>query len=257
MGITGKGTLENLVLEGWEAPGVALGAGQVRVAVRAAGINFRDVLALGGADAGAGLGVEGAGVIVEVGAGVSGLGVGDAVMGLFSGAGPVVVVDHRVVVAVPAGLSFVQAAGVPVVFLTAYYGLADLARVRAGESVLVHDAAGGVGMAAVQLARYWGLEVFASASPGEWDTLRGLGLDEQHIASSRTLEFEQTFLAGTAGRGVDVVLNSFAGEFVDAPLRLVARGTFPGNGEDRHPRWRSARRSPSRGAVSSFRFVDP
>ncbi|WP_159052703.1 type I polyketide synthase, partial [Streptomyces bungoensis] len=99
-----------------------------------------------------------------------------------------------------------------------------LADVRAGERVLVHAAAGGVGMAATQLARYLGAEVFATASAGKWGTLRGLGLDEQHIASSRDTDFEAAFLAVTEGRGVDVVLDSLAGEFVDASLRLLPGG---------------------------------
>ncbi|WP_244951192.1 zinc-binding dehydrogenase, partial [Streptomyces sporangiiformans] len=79
-------------------------------------------------------------------------------------------------------------------------------------------------MAAIQLARYLGAEVFATASEGKWDTLRSLGLDDDHIASSRTLEFERKFLAVTDGQGVDVVLNALAGEFVDASLRLLPRG---------------------------------
>ncbi|WP_037886739.1 zinc-binding dehydrogenase, partial [Streptomyces sp. NRRL S-646] len=110
------------------------------------------------------------------------------------------------------------------VFLTAYYALTELGGVRAGESVLVHAAAGGVGMAATQLARHLGAEVFGTASAGKWDTLRELGLDEAHIASSRDTEFEAAFLAATGGRGMDVVLDSLAGEFVDASLRLLPRG---------------------------------
>ena len=92
---------------------------------------------------------------------------GDRVMGQFFGAGPVVVVDHRRIVRIPAGWSLPQAATVPAVFLTAYFALAHVARVSAGERVLVHAATGGVGMAAVQLARHWGLDVYATASPGE------------------------------------------------------------------------------------------
>ena len=151
--------------------------------------------------------------------------VGDRVMGLFpQGAGTVVVTDARLVVGVPAGWSLVQAAGVSVAFLTAYYALADLARVRAGQSLLVHAGTGGVGMAAVALARHWGVEVFATASRGKWDTLRRMGLDEDHIGDSRSLEFEGKFLSVTGGAGVDVVLNSLAGEFVDASLRLLPGG---------------------------------
>ena len=117
-----------------------------------------------------------------------------------------------------------DAATAPVVFATAYYALSTLADVRPGQRVLVHAAAGGVGMAAVQLARHLGLEVFATASRGKWDTLRAMGFDEDHIADSRSLEFEDKFRAVTGGRGVDVVLDSLAGDFVDASLRLVAPG---------------------------------
>ncbi len=219
----GGGTLEDLVLE--PCPQVALEAGQVRIAVQAVGVNFRDVLvALGMVpDQAPVLGGEGAGVVVEVGSGVTGLAVGDRVMGLF-GAGSEAVVDQRLIVVVPEGWSFAEAAGVPVAFLTAFYALVNLAAVRPGESLLVHAATGGVGMAAVQLARQTGLEVFVTASSGKWDTLRDMGFDEDHIGDSRTLEFEEKFLAATAGRGVDVVLNSLAGESVDASLRLLPRG---------------------------------
>jgi polyketide synthase 7 len=145
-------------------------------------------------------------------------------MGLLGIVGSEAVVDARLVTAVPAGWSTSQAAGVPVVFLTALYGLSVLAGLRAGQRVLIHAATGGVGMAAVQLARHWGAEVFATASRGKWDTLRAMGFDEDHIGDSRTTAFEQQFLAATGGRGVDVVLDSLAGEFVDASLRLLVGG---------------------------------
>jgi polyketide synthase 12 len=160
-----------------------------------------------------------------VGPEVRGLGVGDRVMGLFPGTfGPVAVADHRVVTPIPSGWSFEQAAAVPAVFLTAYYGLADLAGLRSGQSVLVHAAAGGVGMAATQLARHWGARVYGTASPGKWDVLREAGIDGACIASSRDTAFEQRFMDETRGRGVDVVLNSLVHEFVDASLRLMPRG---------------------------------
>ncbi|WP_156767260.1 SDR family NAD(P)-dependent oxidoreductase, partial [Mycobacterium sp. E796] len=217
------GTLEDLVAQ--PCPRADVAAGQVRVAVAAVGVNFRDVLvALGMYPGAAQLGAEGAGIVVEVGPEVTGLAVGDAVMGILGLAGSEAVVDQRYVVRVPQGWSLTEAAGVPVVFLTALYGLSVLAGVRAGQRVLVHAAAGGVGMAAVQLARHWGAEVFVTASRGKWDTLRAMGFDENHIGDSRSLEFEQKFLAATDGAGVDVVLNSLAGEFTDASLRLLASG---------------------------------
>ncbi len=219
----GAGTLVDLVVR--PCPRVELAAGQVRVAVAAVGVNFRDVLvALGMYPGGGELGVEGSGVVVEVGPGVTGLAVGDAVMGLFGLVGSEAVLDARLVAGVPAGWSLAEAAGVPVVFLTAFYGLSVLAGVTVGQKVLVHAATGGVGMAAVQLARYWGAEVFATASRGKWDTLRAMGFDDEHIGDSRSLAFQEKFLAATGGAGVDVVLNSLAGEFTDASLRLLAGG---------------------------------
>ncbi|WP_055567665.1 type I polyketide synthase [Streptomyces atriruber] len=205
-----------------------LGPDEVRVAVRATGVNFRDVLVSLGVvpDREALFGSEGAGVVLEVGSGVTGLAVGDRVMGLLSGsyAGPVAVADSRLVVPMPHGWSFAQAAGVPAVFLTASYALTDLAGLQAGESLLVHAAAGGVGMAAVQLARHLGAEVYATASEPKWPVVRGTGVPAARVASSRTQEFAERFLGESGGRGVDVVLNSLAGEFVDASLKLLPRG---------------------------------
>nr|APD72109.1 type I polyketide synthase 2 [Streptomyces sp.] len=203
-----------------------LAPGEVRVAVRAAGVNFRDVLITLGMYPGRRfIGGEAAGVVLAVGEGVTGVAPGDKVMGLFTGGfGPVAVTDQDLLVSMPEGWSYEQAATVPTVFLTAYYGLVDVAGLREGERILVHAAAGGLGMAAVQLARHLGAEVYGTASPGKWDTLAGMGLGEAHLAGSRNLDFAQEFLTATDGQGVDVVLNSLAREFVDASLRLLPRG---------------------------------
>ncbi|WP_425264975.1 SDR family NAD(P)-dependent oxidoreductase, partial [Streptomyces yokosukanensis] len=227
MDIQDKGTLDNLAFLPSPESEAPLEPGQVRVAVRAAGLNFRDVLnALGMYPGDPGLmGSEGAGTVLETGPGVTDLAPGDRVMGMLPGAfGPLAVVDRRMIAPMPEGWSFADAAAVPIVFMTAYYALHDLAGLREGETLLVHAAAGGVGMAAVQLARHWGADVYATASPAKWDTLRGLGLTDDRIASSRTLDFEDTFRTATGGRGVDVVLDSLAREFVDASLRLLPRG---------------------------------
>ncbi|MCK2241319.1 MULTISPECIES: type I polyketide synthase [unclassified Crossiella] len=205
-----------------EVPREPLGAGQVRLAVRAAGLNFRDVLiALGMVpERNVTMGAEGAGVVLETGPGVTDLAPGDRVMGYFDGAfGPEAVADRRLLAAIPDGWTFAQAAAVPLVYLTAYYGLVDLAQLQPGESVLIHAAAGGVGTAAVQLARHLGAEVYATASPAKWDTVRALGVPADHIANSRTLEFRDRFRTG-----VDVVLNSLAEEFIDASLALLTPG---------------------------------
>ncbi|MCP3803832.1 SDR family NAD(P)-dependent oxidoreductase [Allokutzneria sp. A3M-2-11 16] len=227
LGMSGKGTLDHLRLEPAPDAMEPLSPKQVRVSVRAAGLNFRDVLNVLGmypGDAGA-LGNEAAGVVIEVGSEVADLAVGDRVMGLAPGGiGSVAVIDRPLLTRVPAEWSFEEAASVPMVFLTAYYALRDLGELTAGESVLIHAAAGGVGMAAVQIAQYLGTEVFGTASQGKQDVLRAAGLDDAHIASSRTVDFERTFMSTSDGRGVDVVLNALAGEFVDASLRLLPRG---------------------------------
>ncbi|WUS37142.1 SDR family NAD(P)-dependent oxidoreductase [Kitasatospora sp. NBC_01250] len=227
LGIPVKGALDNLALIEHPAAVAPLEPGSVRIGVRATGLNFRDVLnALGMYPGNAGLlGLEGAGVVLEVAPDVTDLAVGDRVFGMMSGGfAPVAVVDRRMIARMPESWSFAEAAAVPVVHLTAYYALVDLADLRAGESVLIHAAAGGVGMAAVQLARHLGAEVYGTASAGKWGALRELGLDDEHIASSRDLDFEERFRAATGGRGVDVVLDSLAREFVDASLRLLPRG---------------------------------
>ncbi|WP_189939301.1 SDR family NAD(P)-dependent oxidoreductase, partial [Streptomyces sulfonofaciens] len=221
-----KGALDNLALVACPDATAPLDPGQVRVGVRAAGLNFRDVMI--GLDLYPGreaLGGEGAGVVLETGAGVTGVAVGDRVMGLFAGAmGPVAVTDHRLLHRMPAGWTFAEAASVSVVFLTAYYGLTDLAGLRPGQRLLVHAAAGGVGMAAGRLARHLGAEVFGTASPGKWAVLREQGYDDAHLGNSRTLDFEDRFRGATGGAGMDVVLDSLAHEFVDASLRLLPHG---------------------------------
>ncbi|MGO4754968.1 MDR/SDR family oxidoreductase, partial [Streptomyces sp. 2MCAF27] len=163
--------------------------------------------------------------VLETAPDVTSLVPGDRVMGLFEGSfGPVAVADARTVVSVPEGWTFQQAAAVPIAFLTAWYGLVDLAGLGSGESVLVHAATGGVGMAAVQIARHLGAEVYATASPTKHAVLERMGIDERHRASSRDLDFEDTFRTATAADGMNVVLDCLAGELVDASLRLLTPG---------------------------------
>ncbi|WTJ85877.1 acyltransferase domain-containing protein [Streptomyces sp. NBC_01538] len=216
LGIGERGSVSGLVVEAAER--TELAPGEIRVSVRASGVNFRDVLnVLGMYPGDPGLpGLEAAGVVVEVGRGVSGLAVGDRVMGLATGSfGPEVVSDFRTWSRFPEGWTFAQAASVPLAFLTAWYGLFDLGGLRSGERVLVHSAAGGVGMAAVRLARHVGAEVFATASAAKQ---YAVPLDGEHIGSSRDTSFGGRFPQ------VDVVLNSLAGEFIDASLKLLAPG---------------------------------
>nr|WP_264956301.1 SDR family NAD(P)-dependent oxidoreductase [Mycobacterium kiyosense] len=222
----GTGTLDsgNFALRAWPEATRPLAPGQVRLGLRCSGVNFHDVLTALGHPSDYDVGLEGSGVVLQVADDVLDFAPGDRVMGQFFGAGPVVIVDHRRIVCIPPGWSYGQAATVPAVFLTAYYALAHAARSCAGERLLVHAATGGVGMAAVQLARHWGLDVYATASPGKWEVLRSMGFDASHMANSRTLEFEQHFFAATGGAGMDVVIDCLKGEFVDASLRLLSRG---------------------------------
>ncbi len=224
---SGTGSLDGLSLVSNPRATEPLGPTEVRIQMRAAGLNFREVMvALGFAVPGeAMLGGEGAGVLCEVGAEVEDLAPGERVMGMIPDSfGPLTIADRSAIVAIPAGLSHEQAAAIPVVYTTAYYGLFDLADLKRGERVLIHAGAGGVGMAAIQLAKRAGAEVFATASPAKWEALRELGLPAENIASSRDLSFKDAFLEATGGEGVDVVLNSLAKDHVDASLELLPRG---------------------------------
>jgi polyketide synthase 12 len=210
---------------------VPLEPGQVRIRVLATGVNFRDPLvALGILDETA-LGFEVAGDVVEAGEQVTDVGLGARVAAvvLHTGArpgsyGPFVVVDRRALLTVPAHWSHAEAAGAPIVFLTAYHALVELAEVKPGMRVLIHSAAGGVGMAAVQIATMLGAEIYATASRPKQEVVEAMGIPRERIADSRTLGFEHQFNELTGSTGVDVILGSLAGEAVDASLRLLRPG---------------------------------
>ncbi|WP_240496634.1 SDR family NAD(P)-dependent oxidoreductase, partial [Streptomyces torulosus] len=221
-----RGSIDGLELVAHPDAERDLAPGEVRVAVRAAGVNFRDpMIALGMYPEEADLGIEGAGVVLRTGPGVTRFTPGDRVAGMLDAAfAPVAVTDHRLLARIPDAWTSAQAAAAPVAYLTAWYGLCDLGGVGPGSRVLVHAGAGGVGSAAVRLARHLGAEVYATASRPKWGALRAAGLDEEHIADSRDTGFRDRFLAHTDGAGMDVVLNCLAGEFTDASLELLPRG---------------------------------
>jgi acyl transferase domain-containing protein/NADPH:quinone reductase-like Zn-dependent oxidoreductase/acyl carrier protein len=207
------------------------GPGEVEVRVKATGINYKDVLKVMGAlsddvirDTWSGrtLGLECAGVITRVGSGVSPARVGEEVQGwVVDGFRTYITARAEQFVPRFEGLSSDQAAAVPVVFLTAYYGLSEVARLRAGERVLIHAATGGVGLAAIQVARALGAEVFATAgSPEKREYLHALGI--QHVMDSRSLDFADQILERTETRGIDVVLNSLTGEALVKSLSVLA-----------------------------------
>ena len=206
-------------------PSRTVAAGEIRAQVKAAGVNFLDVLnALGMVEIPA-FGLEFAGIVTEVGSSVKDVKVGDPVLGLARGSfASEVVTDARQVVRMPENLSFEEAATIPMTFLTAWYGLHELGAMQPGERVLIHAAAGGVGMAAVQLAQLRGADVYGTASEPKWQALRELGLDDDHVASSRDLGFVERFGTGAPGRSFDIVLNSLATEFIDASLGMLGTG---------------------------------
>jgi acyl transferase domain-containing protein/NADPH:quinone reductase-like Zn-dependent oxidoreductase/NAD(P)-dependent dehydrogenase (short-subunit alcohol dehydrogenase family) len=219
-----QGTLDGLALQ--PIGSKTLGVHDVRVRVCAAGVNFRDVLVTLNMYPGEAppLGAECAGIVTDVGRGVRAFRVGDRVFGLATGSmATEVVTPEAFLTTLPANLPMEQAAALPVAFLTAHYGLHRLAGLRAGERVLIHAATGGVGMAALQIAKRAGAEVFATAgSPAKRAWLRGQGV--AHVMDSRSLSFEGEIAAATNGAGVDVVLNSLAGDFIAASLRALGRG---------------------------------
>ena len=211
-------------------PRRAPAAGEVEVAVRAAGLNFRDVLwamnmlpeeAVEAGFSGATVGMECAGQVVAVGAGVQHLAVGDRVIGFASGCfASHVTTAAGAMAAMPAGMDWAAAATIPTTFLTAMYALDHLARLAPGERVLIHGAAGGVGLAAVQIAKLRGAVVFGTAgSPAKRRLLRLMGVD--HVLDSRSLAYADDVLALTQGQGVDVVLNSLAGEAITKNLQIL------------------------------------
>jgi acyl transferase domain-containing protein/NADPH:quinone reductase-like Zn-dependent oxidoreductase/acyl carrier protein len=222
------GQLRNLR---WEShPPVPPADDELEIEVRATGLNFRDVMyALGllsgeaveSGFAGPNLGLEFAGVVTGVGEGISGFVPGDRVVGFgTSSFANRVVARANSVSLIPARLSFEAAATIPSVFFTVHYALNHLARLQEGEKILIHGAAGGVGIAAIQLAKWCGAEIFATAGTEEKrDFLRLLGVD--HVFNSRSLAFADEILAVTSGKGVDVVLNSLAGEAINRNLRVL------------------------------------
>jgi NADPH:quinone reductase-like Zn-dependent oxidoreductase len=153
-------------------------------------------------------------------------------------------------VRVPEGMKSVVAATIPVAFVSAYYGLVHMARIQAGDRVLIHAAAGGVGLAAVRLAQLLGAEIYATAgSEAKRDHLRALGV--QHIYSSRSLDFAKSLLEATHGRGVDIVLNSLAGEFIANSVSVLAKnGRFVELGKNQI--WTAERMSRERPDVSYY-----
>ncbi|HZZ38230.1 MAG TPA: type I polyketide synthase [Acidobacteriaceae bacterium] len=224
LSIAERGTLEGLQFIAAERR--APGEGEVEIEVRAAGLNFRDVLNVLGMYKGktGPLGGECAGVVRKVGAGVAGFKPGDEVVAVGPGCfSTFLMANAELVWHKPERLSFAAAATLPIAFLTARYALVEVARVQPGESVLIHAGAGGVGLAAIQIARAAGAVVFATAGSEEKRAhLRAMGVSR--VMNSRSADFASEVLEATQGRGVDVVLNSLVGPLIDAGFSALAPG---------------------------------
>ncbi len=213
-----------------DVPRIAPQDGEIEIEVAATGLNFRDVMwalgllpeeALEDGFAGATLGMECSGTVTRVGAGVSRVRPGDRVI-TFAPAcfASHVRVAEKAVARIPGEVDLEAAATIPVTFLTAYYALLDLARLEEGETVLIHGGAGGVGLAALQIALWRGARVIATAgSPDKRALLSMLGAE--HVLDSRSLAFHDDVMRITGREGVDVVLNSLFGEAMERSIAVL------------------------------------
>ncbi len=202
-------------------------AGEVEVEIVATGLNYKEVLVALGVlpapdDGDVSFGLECCGIVAGVGPGVTEFAVGDEVIcygdSLFGRYRclPAAQVVHK-----PMNVDMYRAAGIPLAFLTAYYGLVELGRLKQGERVLIHSAGGGVGLAAVAIARFLQGEIFATAGSEEKrEYLRSLGI--RHVMDSRSREFARQVMDATEGKGVHLVLNSLSGDFIELGLSVVA-----------------------------------
>jgi NADPH:quinone reductase-like Zn-dependent oxidoreductase len=224
---TGNGGPE--VLQVQERPDPPVGPGEVRIAVRAAGINFADTMARVGLYPDAPkppcvMGYEVAGEVESVGDGVTGLGPGDRVVAgtRFGGQAEMVSVPEGQVLPLADRLSYEQGAAIPVNYSTAYSGLVIMAGLKEGERALIHAAAGGVGTAAVQIARMLGAEVFGTASASKHDAIRELGVT--HAIDYRTQDFEQEVMRISGGEGIDLVFDAQGPRSFRKGYRLLRPG---------------------------------
>ncbi len=225
--LTGTGGPE--VLQVQERPDPAVGPGEVRIAVRAAGINFADTMARTGLYPDAPktpcvLGYEVAGEVESVGEGVTDFKSGDRVFAgtRFGGQAELVSVAAEQVLPLPERLSFEQGAAFPVNYGTAYAALVIMGSLREGDRVLIHAAAGGVGIAATQVARNVGAEIYGTASPAKHEAIRAQGVS--HAIDYRNEDFEAEVMRITGGEGVDLVIDAIGPASFRKDYRLLRSG---------------------------------
>jgi NADPH:quinone reductase-like Zn-dependent oxidoreductase len=217
------------VLQVQERPDPPVGSGEVRIAVKAAGINFADTLARTGLYADAPkvpcvVGYEVAGEVESVGDGVESVKPGDRVLAgtRFNGQAELVTVREDMVYELPAQVSFEQGAAFPVNYATAQAGLVVMGGLKKGERVLIHAAAGGVGISATQIAKLIGAEVFGTASAAKHDAIREQGVD--HPIDYRTLDFAAEVRRLTGGEGIDVAFDALGPSSFRKDYRLLRPG---------------------------------
>lgn len=218
------------VLQLAEVPAPELRAHDLLVRNHAAGVNRADLShrrgAYGRANFGdsAIMGLEIAGEVIAAGPETVGFEAGDRVMGIVGGGAyaQIARIDYRMAMRVPEGLDYIHAAAVPEVFVTAHEALIQLGRLAPAESVLIHAAAGGVGSAAVQLARAVGAKVFATADASKLERVRALGADVGIDYKSE--DFAQAIAEATGGRGVDVVIDFVGAPYLERNVRSLAEG---------------------------------
>jgi NADPH:quinone reductase-like Zn-dependent oxidoreductase len=225
--LTGTGGPE--VLKVQERPNPVVGPGQVRIAVRAAGINFADTMARVGLYPDAPkppcvLGYEVAGEVESVGEDVSDWKLGDRVVAgtRFGGQAELVSVDAAQVLPLPDRLSFEQGAAFPVNYGTAYAALILMGGMRKGDRVLIHAAGGGVGISATQIARNAGAEIFGTASPGKHEAIRAQGVE--HAIDYRSQDFEAEVKRITDGEGLDLIIDALGPTSFRKDYRLLRSG---------------------------------
>ncbi len=195
---------------------------EIEIEVKATGLNFRDVMVALDLypDDTKFLGLECAGVVIAVGKEVNNFKPGDEVMAVSDKSfSQYLNVNSLLAIHKPKSLSFTNAATIPVTFLTAYYTLVYLAQLQPGEKILIHSAAGGVGIAAIQIAQNIGAEIYATASTPKWELLKSMGITK--IMNSRSLNFASEIMFATDGEGVDVVLNSLSGEYIAKSIEVL------------------------------------
>ena len=201
-----------------------LARNDVEVVVEASGLGFRDLLIASGLYDDTKIGLEFAGTVADAGPATD-LENGDRVFGWAHGSMKTIIrCDASVIERIPKGLSFVKAAAIPVAYCTAYHSLATAARIRQGDSILIHSGAGGTGQAAIQLAQHFNANIYVTVGNEEKKTFlqETYGIPSDHIFSSRTPSFKDGIRKLTNGRGVDILLNSLRDEVMQASLECLS-----------------------------------